>query len=82
MAVVTICMGSSTDEVQEALAGADANVLALVDENSTTRAPYHASSTPTTYLIDGAGVIQWSQVGYGEGMEDVFRSEIEQLLGK
>ena len=80
--VVTICMGSSAEEVREALDGAGADVLALVDEDGTTRAPYHASGTPTTYLIDGAGVIQWSHVGYGEGMEDVFRTEIERLLGE
>jgi hypothetical protein len=73
-------MGSSAEEVREALEESGADVLALVDEDSTTRAPYHASGTPTTYLIDGAGAIRWSQVGYGEGMEDVFRTQIERLL--
>lgn len=73
-------MGSPAEDVREALEEAGADVLALVDEDGTTRAPYHASGTPTTYLVDGAGVIQWSQVGYGERMENVFRTEIERLL--
>jgi hypothetical protein len=75
-------MGSSAEEVRQALEESGADVLALVDESSTTRTPYRAGGTPTTYLVDGAGVIQWSQVGYGEGTEGVFRTEVEELLEK
>ena len=78
--MVTICLGASPQETREALQGTGANVLALVDEDTETMIPYHASSTPTTYLIDGSGVIQMAQVGYGSGVEDYLQAEIERLL--
>jgi hypothetical protein len=80
LAVVTICLGASSGEAREALKGTGADVLVLVDETTKTQLPYHASSTPTTYLIDNSGVIQMSQVGYGDGVENYLRAEIERLL--
>lgn len=78
--MVTICLGASPEETREALKGTVADVLALVDEHTETMVPYHVSGTPTTYLIDGSGVIQMSQVGYGDGVESYLRAEIERLL--
>jgi hypothetical protein len=78
--VVTVCLSASAKEAREALQGTSADVLALVDEDTETLTPYHISSTPTTYLIDGSGVIKMSQVGYGNGVDNYLRAEIERLL--
>lgn len=78
--MVTICLGASPEEARAALKGTGADVLVLVDGTAKTQLPYHASGTPTTYLIDGSGVIQMAKVGYGDGTESYLRAEIERLL--
>lgn len=79
--VVTICQGCTAEEAQQALKESGAKeLLTLVDEDTKTMTPYHATATPTTYLIDRDGVIRMSDVGYGSGTEAHLRSEIERLL--
>jgi cytochrome oxidase Cu insertion factor (SCO1/SenC/PrrC family) len=79
--VITICQGASAEEVREALKETGVEgVRTLVDEDQETMMPYHASATPTTYLIDREGVIQMSDVGYGSGSEAHLRREIKRLL--
>ena len=78
--MATICLGASAQETREALQDTGADVLALVDEDTETMMVYHASATPTTYLINGSGVIQMAQVGYGSGMDSYLRAEIKRLL--
>jgi short-subunit dehydrogenase len=79
--VVTICQGCTAEEARQALKESGAEeLLALVDEDTETMMPYHATATPTTYLIDRDGVIQMGTVGYGSGTKAHLRSEIERLL--
>ena len=66
--------------MRQALDEANVDVLTLVDEDGKTVSPYQVSGTPTTYLIDHTGVIRMSHVGYGDGTEDTWRTEIERLL--
>jgi hypothetical protein len=78
--VVTICLTASAEETRTALQGANADVLALLDEDSETMWPYHVSGTPTTYLVDGTGVIQMYDTGYESGTRARLQAEIERLL--
>ena len=79
--VVTICQGCSVEEAREGLKKANVkNIVTLLDQNTETMMPYHASATPTTYLIDRDGVIQLGSAGYGNGTGAYLRSEIERLL--
>jgi hypothetical protein len=79
--VVTVCLGCSAEEARRGLEKAGGvGVPVLLDEFAETVQPYHASATPTTYLIDRYGVIQVSDVGYGGGTEAHLRDEIERLL--
>jgi hypothetical protein len=79
--VVTICLGCSTEEAREGLKEANAEgILTLVDENMEAMMPYHASATPTTYLIDREGVIQMGDVGYNGSTKAHLRDEIKRLL--
>jgi hypothetical protein len=41
---------------------------------------YAVRGLPTAYVLDVEGVIHSAHVGYGGGMERVFRREIESLL--
>ncbi len=83
LAVVTICRGCSIEEAREGLKEANTeDILVLLDEYAETMQPYHASATPTTYLIDRDGVVQVGDVGYGSGTEAHLRSEIERSLEK
>jgi hypothetical protein len=80
IAVVTICLGASTQEVRATLAEVEADVLALVDEDWETVDGYRVGGTPTTYLIDETGAVFSSHVGYGDGTEASLRTDIERLL--
>lgn len=82
LAVVTICIGSSAKEVSEALQEANTDVLVLMDESGKTESPYQVGGVPVTYLIDGDGVVQTSNFGYGDDTEKYLRAEIERLLEK
>lgn len=79
--MVAICLGCSAEEAREGLEKANTEgILVLLDGNTETIFPYHASATPTTYLIDCDGVIQLGSAGYSSGTEAYLRSEIERLL--
>jgi phage head maturation protease len=80
LAVVAVCIGSSAEGARHALQMANADVRTLVDEDAETVLPYQVGGTPTTYLVDGAGVIVMSNVGYGDSTERMLRAEIERLL--
>ena len=80
LSVVTICLGSPAEEVRQALQRANVDLLVLVDEDAETVQPYQVSGTPTTYLIDGQGVIVMSNAGYGTGVESRLRAGIERAL--
>ena len=81
VAVVAICLGCSTDEARAGLRNAGAEgIVTLLDQRAETMGSYHASATPTTYLIDQDGVIQVGDVGYGGGTEAHLRSEIERSM--
>ena len=80
LVVLTVCLGSPTEDVRRALRRANADVQALIDEDAETAKPYQIGGTPTTYLIDDAGLIVASHVGYGDGTEARLRAEIELLL--
>jgi hypothetical protein len=80
VAVVTICLGCSAEEARAGLKKANAKDLVLLDEYTETAVPYRASTTPITYLVDRAGTIQVSDVGYGSDTEAHLRDEIERLL--
>ena len=80
LAVVTVCMGASAEEARQALRKANIDLRTLVDEDTETASPYRISGTPTTYLIDGTGMIVTSSVGYGDDTEDSLRAEIQRLL--
>lgn len=41
---------------------------------------YHVSGYPTMYLIDKAGKVVYSQVGYGEGTDDELEQIIKQFI--
>lgn len=79
--VIAICLGCSTEEARRGLERANSEgILVLLDKDTETMLPYHASATPTTYLIDRDGVIQLGSAGYGSSTETYLRSEIERLL--
>jgi hypothetical protein len=81
VAVIAICLGCSAEEAREGLKKANTEgILVLLDGNTGIMMPYHASVTPTTYLVDRDGVIQVSDVGYSSGMKARLRDEIERLL--
>ena len=80
LSVATICLGSSAIEARQALQRADADLLVLVDEDAETVRPYQVGGTPTTYLIDGEGVIVMSSPGYGAGTGNELRARIERAL--
>jgi hypothetical protein len=78
--VITVCLGASPGEAERILAEESVNLLTLVDQEMEAVAPFHAMSTPTTYLIDAEGVIATSNVGYGSGTHDLLRSQILELI--
>jgi len=80
--VITICIGASSEEAREVARKAQANVVVLLDADGETAHTYQIRATPTTYLIDPEGVIQWSQVGYGRGSEKELRKAIVRLLAE
>lgn len=80
LAVVTICLYTSTKEAREALQDANVEVLTLIDKKSDTMWSYQVSNTPTTYLIDATGVIQKYYISYGDNTEVHLRAEIKRLL--
>ena len=80
LSVATICLESSAKEARQALQQADADLLVLIDEDAETVWPYQVGGTPTTYLIDGEGVIVMSSTGYAAGTENKLRAGIERAL--
>lgn len=78
--VVTVCIDASAEEARDAAKRAKANVAILLDADGLTVSSYRVRGTPTTYLIDGDGIIRMRQVGYGEALEDQLRTAIVDLL--
>lgn len=80
LAVVTVSVGTSPQEVREALREAGVGLPTLLDERAEVMEAYRVSGTPTTYLIGAEGTILMSDIGYGSGTEEKLRREIRQLL--
>jgi hypothetical protein len=78
--VVTVCIGASAEEARDAARRAKANVGILLDADGLAASSYQVRGTPTTYLIDGDGVIRMRQVGYGEAQKNRLRTAIVDLL--
>jgi thiol-disulfide isomerase/thioredoxin len=43
---------------------------------------YKVMGYPTFFIIDRAGIIRWSAVGYAEGYEEEFRKELDRVLAR
>ncbi len=43
---------------------------------------YRVTGVPTTYVLDHEGVIHSVHVGYGSGLKELLRQEIETLLAR
>ncbi len=43
---------------------------------------YRVTGVPTTYVLDHEGTVSFVHVGYGGGMKESLRQEIEELLAK
>lgn len=44
------------------------------------RDAYSVRGVPTTYIVDGEGIVRYAQVGYGSGMQEVLARELDSLL--
>ena len=57
------------------------NFPVLVDNGKVGRELYKIRGTPTTLIINGDGKVVFRHVGYYEGMEEVLKKEIQDLIG-
>ena len=65
------------DDIAKNVSKQGFNYPILTDGKNTAK-DYHVMYYPTIYLIDKAGKIIFSQVGYGKGSED----ELEEIIKK
>ena len=52
----------------------------VLDPELTISEAFHATTLPTTVVIDGKGVVQMVDTGFMEGRQETFRRKIDALL--
>lgn len=67
------------DELRAFLAKKGVAYKTLLSDETIPKA-YHVSGYPTIYLLDVEGKIAFSQIGFGEGMEDYLESMVKKAL--
>ena len=67
------------DDIENFLAKRDVTYTVLLDGKDVAKA-YHVSGYPTMYLIDKDGKIIFSQVGYGDGVEEKLEEVIKENI--
>ena len=50
------------------------------DGSGAIREAYRVSGLPTTYIIDGEGIVRHAHVGYGGRTQEALTTEVESLL--
>ena len=50
------------------------------DGSGAIRDAYGVRAVPTTFIVDGEGIVRYAQVGYGSGMQEVLAQELDALL--
>jgi Redoxin len=50
------------------------------DGSGAIRKAYSVGGVPTTYIVDGEGIVRYAQVGYGSGMQEVLAQELDALF--
>jgi len=67
------------DELRAFLAKRGVAYKTLLSDETIPKA-YHVSGYPTMYLLDGNGIVVFSQTGFGQGMEDYLEMRIKKAL--
>lgn len=81
LVVFAVNVGEPRDDYQSFIRSASYEHLIWArDSEGNVSDSYNIKSIPTLYVIDQQGIIRYKHIGYGEGMEDEFRTEIESLL--
>jgi hypothetical protein len=80
--VVTICIAASAEKARETANEVNAKLMIALDPGGEVASAYRVRGTPTTYLVDEEGVVQFVQIGYGVGSEKELRKAIVRLLAE
>jgi hypothetical protein len=78
--LASMLSGRRTSAVEALIEEVGAGDYVLTDESEAAHSAYGVHGVPTTILIDESGRLMFSHVGFEEGMEEQFASEIEALL--
>jgi cytochrome c biogenesis protein CcmG/thiol:disulfide interchange protein DsbE len=78
--IVSIDSGNRTAGAVKFIEDNGAKHTLLNDPDGKVFDAYGVAGIPTTVVVDQAGRLMFRHVGFGEGMEEQFRKEIETLL--
>ena len=80
MEVILIDASNRAELTRKMIEEAAVSMPVLLDDKDVTGESYGVFATPTTFIIDPAGRIIFTHIGFSEGMEAVLDREIDLLL--
>lgn len=81
VAIFAVNVGERQDDYQSFIRSASYKHLIWArDSEGNVVDSYRVRGIPVLYVIDPQGIIRYKHLGYGEGMDETFRSEIDSLL--
>ena len=80
--ILSIETTNRAEAAKEFTTSVGADFPIVLDDNDTSERLFGVRATPTNLMIDRAGRIIFSSVGYGPGMEKSMAAQVEYLLGQ
>ncbi len=81
MVVVSVDASNQKARLDKMVTKTGVTFAILVDGKKVAREMYKIRGTPTTYIINGDGMIVFKHVGYYPGLESAMEKEIQGLVG-
>lgn len=78
--VLVVDASNRRDETQEIITENAISIPVLLDGDDVAGESYGVFATPTTFIVDGDGLIIFKHLGYTEGMESMLEKEVSLLL--
>jgi hypothetical protein len=81
MVVISVDASNQTSRLDKMQKKTGVTFAILVGGKKVAREMYKIRGTPTTYIINGDGMIVFKHVGYYPGLESAMEKEIQSLVG-